>query len=313
MFDVFLRGMSDPKGWVRYDAAWALGESRTTDPRAIAALELLALVRARSRPLGRQGARRLSGRRVAGLAAADFLTSASARRAGVSRRQARDTLTGALLLALRRSARGRRLSCLACARPCLPCGRSCRPEGWALRSALSLCTLLCARSCRPSARPCARLCRLASFFALGLVGHAFGLALGFVFLAFSLVGLVFGFPLFVALVHLLAAESVRAAHVRVAEEVVAWQPRAPAAGAAVVRRLAARAVARAAAAEAHQPASHHPGAAGEGPAGPAGPAAPPRAGPRGRAGCDACGSCMRRVTGQLSRPAKTPAQTNGGS
>jgi hypothetical protein len=42
VFDVFLRGMSDPKGWVRYDAAWALGDSRTTDPRAIAALEALA-------------------------------------------------------------------------------------------------------------------------------------------------------------------------------------------------------------------------------------------------------------------------------
>ncbi len=42
VFDVFLRGMSDPKGWVRYDAAWALGDSRTTDPRAIAALETLA-------------------------------------------------------------------------------------------------------------------------------------------------------------------------------------------------------------------------------------------------------------------------------
>ena len=42
VFDVFLVGMSDPKGWVRYDAAWALGDSRTTDPRAIAALEVLA-------------------------------------------------------------------------------------------------------------------------------------------------------------------------------------------------------------------------------------------------------------------------------
>jgi hypothetical protein len=42
VFDAFLRGMSDPKGWVRYLAAWALGDSRTTDPRALAALEALA-------------------------------------------------------------------------------------------------------------------------------------------------------------------------------------------------------------------------------------------------------------------------------
>jgi len=42
VFEVFLRGVSDPEGWVRYDAAWALGDSRTTDRRAIAALEALA-------------------------------------------------------------------------------------------------------------------------------------------------------------------------------------------------------------------------------------------------------------------------------
>lgn len=42
VFDVFLRGMSDPQGWVRYDAAWALGDSRTSDARALAALAALA-------------------------------------------------------------------------------------------------------------------------------------------------------------------------------------------------------------------------------------------------------------------------------
>ena len=42
VFEVFLRGLSDPEGWVRYDAAWALGDSRTTDGRALAALETLA-------------------------------------------------------------------------------------------------------------------------------------------------------------------------------------------------------------------------------------------------------------------------------
>ncbi len=42
VFEVFLRGVADPEGWVRYDAAWALGDSRTSDPRAMAALAALA-------------------------------------------------------------------------------------------------------------------------------------------------------------------------------------------------------------------------------------------------------------------------------
>jgi HEAT repeat protein len=41
VLDLFVRGLDDPEGWVRYDAAWALGESRTTDPRAIAGLRKL--------------------------------------------------------------------------------------------------------------------------------------------------------------------------------------------------------------------------------------------------------------------------------
>ena len=37
-----LRGLEDPAGWVRYDAAWALGESGTNDARVIAGLRKLA-------------------------------------------------------------------------------------------------------------------------------------------------------------------------------------------------------------------------------------------------------------------------------
>ena len=40
--EVFLRGLEDSEGWVRYDAAWALGDSGTRDRRAMSALELLA-------------------------------------------------------------------------------------------------------------------------------------------------------------------------------------------------------------------------------------------------------------------------------
>ena len=37
-----LRGLEDPAGWVRYDAAWALGDSGTNDARVIAGLRKLA-------------------------------------------------------------------------------------------------------------------------------------------------------------------------------------------------------------------------------------------------------------------------------
>ena len=42
VFDAFLRGRGDGEGWVRYDAAWALGDSGTEDKRAIAGLTKLA-------------------------------------------------------------------------------------------------------------------------------------------------------------------------------------------------------------------------------------------------------------------------------
>lgn len=42
VFEVLLRGLADPEGWVRYDAAWALGDSGTQDPRVLAALKKLA-------------------------------------------------------------------------------------------------------------------------------------------------------------------------------------------------------------------------------------------------------------------------------
>jgi HEAT repeat protein len=38
----FVQALEDPAGWVRYDAAWGLGESRTKDPQALAALAKLA-------------------------------------------------------------------------------------------------------------------------------------------------------------------------------------------------------------------------------------------------------------------------------
>ncbi len=42
VLDLFIRSLEDTAGWVRYDAAWALGDSKTQDPRAIAALTKLA-------------------------------------------------------------------------------------------------------------------------------------------------------------------------------------------------------------------------------------------------------------------------------
>lgn len=42
VMDLLVAKLGDPEGWVRYDAAWALGDSATTDARAIAGLKKLA-------------------------------------------------------------------------------------------------------------------------------------------------------------------------------------------------------------------------------------------------------------------------------
>ena len=42
VLELFVRALGDAQGWVRYDAAWALGASGTSDARAIAELRKLA-------------------------------------------------------------------------------------------------------------------------------------------------------------------------------------------------------------------------------------------------------------------------------
>jgi len=42
VLNLFIASLEDPAGWCRYDAAWALGESGTGDPRALAGLRKLA-------------------------------------------------------------------------------------------------------------------------------------------------------------------------------------------------------------------------------------------------------------------------------
>jgi HEAT repeat protein len=42
VLELFVRGLRDPEGWVRYDAAWALGDSGTGDKGALSGLKKLA-------------------------------------------------------------------------------------------------------------------------------------------------------------------------------------------------------------------------------------------------------------------------------
>jgi HEAT repeat protein len=42
VLEAFVHGLGDPEGWVRYDAAWALGDSGTSDRRALVGLTKLA-------------------------------------------------------------------------------------------------------------------------------------------------------------------------------------------------------------------------------------------------------------------------------
>jgi HEAT repeat protein len=55
--DAFVRGLDDPEGWVRYDAAWALGDSGTHDHRALAGLTKLARTALPNPPLSDGNAR----------------------------------------------------------------------------------------------------------------------------------------------------------------------------------------------------------------------------------------------------------------
>jgi HEAT repeat protein len=68
VFEAFLRGLGDPEGWVRYDAAWALGDSGTRDRRAITALTKLAK-KALSNPPLSDGAARAAAQAAESLAA----------------------------------------------------------------------------------------------------------------------------------------------------------------------------------------------------------------------------------------------------
>jgi HEAT repeat protein len=60
VLDAFVRGLADPEGWVRYDAAWALGDSGTGDARALAGLAKLAKGAASTPPLSDGAARAAS-------------------------------------------------------------------------------------------------------------------------------------------------------------------------------------------------------------------------------------------------------------
>jgi HEAT repeat protein len=60
VFDAFLHGLTDAEGWVRYDAAWALGDSDTKDKRALTALTKLARKALPNPPLSDGAARAAS-------------------------------------------------------------------------------------------------------------------------------------------------------------------------------------------------------------------------------------------------------------